>query len=320
MMNNPTVKEFNMGYPVSKNYMDQGGDRWTVGPEGEFQMLGFMTGGLYVKRYFVDNVNGDDANGGESWDTAFEQIAAAVTAWEAYRLAQANVYARGAIFIRGTGTAYTKLTALPNYCDMIGVGADPRGNGTGIAAITGGSSAAAIAGSARGLGLYNLQFIGAGAVYAAAFAVLFRSDIENCTFVNGATGGLDITTGGGVVIRNCQIGGDTVTPATGMRVGSAGGNFNNCLVEDNVIYGSTTGFENGAYLCNQTVVRRNFIYGGTKGVDDNSAETTLAGNAWYVGNYIGSASDAMEFTQNGAVRAIGNYINENGTSAYEDGI
>jgi hypothetical protein len=53
-------------------------------------------------------------------------------------------------------------------------------------------------------------------------------------------------------------------------------------------------------------------------VADTSAETTLAGNAWYVNNFIGSASDAMAISNNGTVRAIGNIINENGTSTYED--
>jgi len=75
-----------------------------------------------------------------------------------------------------------------------------------------------------------------------------------------------------------------------------------------------------AELCNHTIFRNNFIYGGTIGVDDNSTEATLAGNAFYINNFIGSASDCMEFANNGTVRAIGNVANQAGTTAWEDNI
>jgi len=264
--------------------------------------------------YFVNNITGSSTNSGLDWAHAMDQVSTAITAAEAYRqlVTTNNQYVRNVIYVQGTGTAYTAITAYPNYCDIIGVGADPRGNGSGIARITGAASAAAT-GSARGLGLYNLQFIGAGSYYAAVFTVLFRSVIENCTFVNGATGGLDITSGGGIQIRNCQMGGgDTVNSVTGFRVGSGGANFNDCIVEDCVIIGTTTGFENGAYLCNSTRVCHNLIYGGTKGIDDNSTESTIAGNAYYIGNWV-SGTDAIEVTNNAVARVIGNYV-VNGTT------
>jgi hypothetical protein len=271
------------------------------------------------KVFYVNNITGSASYSGLSWDEPFAEVSTAITASAAALAAiptSTNRYVRNTIYVQGTGTAYAAITAWPSYCDLIGVGADPRGNGTGIAAITGSSSAAA-AGSARGLRLYNMQFIGSGSFYAATFAVLFRSVIENCTFVNGATGGLDITTGGGFVIRDCQIGcGDTTTSVTGFRVGSAAGNFNNCLVEDNMILGSTTGFENGAYLCNGTIVRNNTIYGGTKGVDDNSTQTGLNASVFYVNNFI-SGTDAMEISQNAAARVIGNYVVNGTTGAVE---
>src|SRR5512137_206557 len=118
----------------------------------------------YAKVYYVDNVNGLSTYNGLSWTKPFAQPSEAITAWEAYRAAQTNIYAKGLIKIRGTGTAYDALTALPSYCDMEGVGANPRGDGTGIVVIKG-TGADAAAGSARGLGLYNIQFTCSGAGY-----------------------------------------------------------------------------------------------------------------------------------------------------------
>jgi len=273
--------------------------------------------------YYVNNINGLSTNDGLSWDTAFDQVSTAVTASETFRAlpsGSTNDYIRNIIYVQGTGTAYTKLTSLPSYCDIIGIGADPRGNGAGIAQITG-STSAAIAGASRGLRLYNLQFTGSGSYYAAAFTVLFRSWFENCTFVNSDTGGLDITTGGGYVVKNCQIGcGDTSFSVTGMRVGTGGTNFNNCLIEDCVIYGSTTGFLNAGYLCNGTVIRNNVIMGGTTGVDDNSTHTTIGVLPMYVGNYIWGGSDAMSMSNGSGANTLGNWVSNAGVAAIEETI
>jgi hypothetical protein len=269
--------------------------------------------------YYVNNITGSSGASGLSWSDAFSQLSYAVTAAEAYRatFATNNQYVRNVIFIQGTATAYSAVSALPNYCDIIGIGADPRGNGAGIARLDGaGAADAAATAGARGLYIANLQFTGSGAYYAFDAAILFRSIFENCAFMNCATGGLRILTGGGITIRNCHIGGDTTTPATGLTVGNSGGNFNQCLVEDNMIYGSTTGIANSAYLCDGTVFRNNTVYGGTTGVADTSTESTIAGNAFYVNNFC-SGTDAMAFTNNGAARVIGNYVVNGTTGAVE---
>jgi hypothetical protein len=167
--------------------------------------------------------------------------------------------------------------------------------------------------------LYNLQFTGSGSGYALDVAVLFRSVIENCVFVNKSTGGARIVKGGGLTIRNCQFGGgDTVNSALGLEQ-SGTDNFNDCVLENNVIFGTTTGLTINAYLANATVVKNNFIYGGAKGVDDNSTESNIIGNAWYIGNFVGvgSGGDAFEFAQNATQRVIGNHLNVNGTGAVE---
>ena len=227
---------------------------------------------------------------------------------------QSNVYGRGVIYVRGTGTAYTALTALPNYCDIIGIGADPRGNGTGFPSITGAGTADACAGAARGLGLYNLQFTGSGAYYSLNLSVLFRSVIQNCAFVN-CSSGARIVTGGGNTIRNCQFGGDTVTPTVGLAVGTSGGNWNQCLLEWNCFYGSTTGFSNAAGLSDGTVFRANTVYGGTTGILDTSTQAGMAGSAFYVGNWVSGGTNAMALTNNAAARSIGNACVSNVTGA-----
>jgi len=289
---------------------------------GLTSLIAKINGEQYTKTYYVDNVVGSDtANNGLSWTKPFAQLSKAITVWEAFRAVQTNIYAKGLIYVRGTGTAYTKLTALPNYCDIVGVGANPRGNGTGIASITSttGEDTCDEATGARGLGLFNLQFTGSGTGRAFDAAVLFRSTIENCTFVNKSTGGMRIVKGGGLTIRNCQIGGgDTVSSAIGLE-NSGTDNFNNCLVEDNVIIGTVDGVIVTAGLCDSTLFRKNFIYGGSgHGVDDNSGATSLVAHAFYVDNMIGSAADGMEMTQCDGTCNWANWVNTNGTTTWED--
>jgi hypothetical protein len=273
--------------------------------------------------YYVNNISGSSSYDGLSWDTPFDEVSTAITASETYRESfsgSTNDYIRNIIFVQGTGTAYSALTALPNYCDIIGIGADPRGNGAGIARIESATTADSISSAGvRGLGMYNLQVGGSSSGYAMDLAVCYRSIFENCVFVNKSTGALRIVTGGGITIRNCMIGGsDTTACANGLEI-SGTANFNNCLVEDNVIYGTTYGVIVNSYLCNATVFRNNFVYGGTIGIDDNSTESTLAGNAWYINNFVGSAADCISIATNDGVRVIGNICNQAGTTTWEDG-
>ena len=268
--------------------------------------------------YFVNNITGASGNDGLSWHNAFDEVSPAVTAAEAYRLSfgATNVYIRNVIYVQGTGTAYSHLHALPNYCDIVGIGANPRGNGSGIASISSitGHNSADDSGTAgvRGLGLYNLQFTGAGTGYGLDVSVMFRSTIENCVFVNKSTGGIRIVKGGGLTIRNCQIGGgDTVNSGNGLE-NSGTDNFNDCLIEDNFISGTAYGVIVNAYLCNATLFRNNTIYGATEGVHDTCADSNILANAWYSDNFIMGA-DAMVLTNNSAARTLHNYVN-NGTN------
>lgn len=273
------------------------------------------------KIYFVNNITGASANDGLSWANAFDQVSTAITASEADRLARSanDRYIRNRIYVQGTATAYTALTALPNHCDIIGIGANPRGNGTGIAIISGAGAADACdeATGVRGLYLENLQFGGGGAYYAFDCAVMFRSEIFNCAFMN-CTSGSRIVTGGGNHIHKCMFGGDTSMPSTALAVGTAAGNWNNCLIEDNFFYGSTYGYVCGAYLSDNTVFRGNMVYGATEGVRDTGTNATMAANAFYVDNFV-SGADAMTFVVNtDGARTLGNAVANGTTGARED--
>jgi len=276
--------------------------------------------------YYVNNITGDSSYDGLSWDTPFDEISTAITASEAFRAlpsGSTNDYVRNIIYVQGTGTAYSALTALPSYCDIIGIGADPRGNGAGIVRIIDNTTSTdAVSGSARGLYMANIQMgsdeAGGSSGYAMDLAVCFRSTFENCVFWNKTSGGVRAGVLGGVTFRNCQIGGgDTSNGAVGFQV--TGDNFNNCWLIDNFIYGTTHGIVIAAAAgCNNTMIKNNFIFGDTIGVDDNSTTTSHTQHAFFIENWVQSNADCFDIVANGAEKCIGNWANEGGTTVYED--
>lgn len=268
---------------------------------------------IYVRKYFVDNVAGSASNDDLTWATPFAQISSAISAWETWRALQTNIYGKGAIYVRGTGTAYTALAALPSYCDIIGVGACAFGNGAGIV-IIGANGAAGIAGTARGLGLYNLQFRAGGAYWCADFVQLLRSKIWDCAFhsnVAAANGGIRFTgASGGLWIKNCKCKGDTdYIPKVGLR--ASGTHLNESLIEDCSLVGTDAGvlIDNTVKNGDQTVLRNNHIGDGGKGctvaLDDNQPADSV-GWIEYDGNYIQGTANAT-IANNGAARLHGCY-------------
>ncbi|KKK86835.1 hypothetical protein LCGC14_2759260, partial [marine sediment metagenome] len=211
----------------------------------------FDTGGT---TYYVNNITGSSTADGLSWNNPCDQVSTAITLSEASRLIHpgttTNDYIRNTIVVQGTGTAYTALTALPSYCDVIGLGVDPRGNGTGIARIgadtgTGESGVVATA-TVRGTNFYNLQFQAGLDGYPFKGTNFFRCRWENCVFAtNGSpagqpAAGFEAGICSGNVWKNCHwitassIGTDS---AIGMNITST--HFHNCLVEDCYIAGTT---------------------------------------------------------------------------------
>ena len=267
---------------------------------------------------YVNNITGAAGNDGKSWARPLAQVSQAITKVEAFLagLTATNAYVRSIIYVQGTGTAYTALAALPNYCDIIGVGAPANGNGTGIA-IIGANGADGIAGTARGLHLENLQFVSGGAFWCADFAALFRSTILNCCFQSkdsATDGGIRIVgASGGVNIIGCHwTGSGNVIHKVGIQI--QGGNFDSSRIEDCIIIGTTAGVlidntvstgQNGTAADN-TIFRNNVIgdlgRGCVTAIDDNSP----AGMINYIGNSV-MGTNLITCANNGAARVHGNF-------------
>jgi len=276
-----------------------------------------MAAAQYVKVYYVDNVNGSASYSGASWTKPFAQVSTAIAAWEAYRVTLTNVYERALINVRGTGTAYTALTALPNYCDIVGVGAFPYGDGTGIPCIGDGATADldAAAGSARGLGLFGLQFISSGNSWALDFVNLFRSEIAFCAFKAAdptlgtvhTDGGIRFSgAAGGLYIHdNNWIGTNDSWHMHGLWAG--GTHLNSSRVENNQIRAETAGVHLATTVNgDNTVFKSNTIHGGQRTLALGVNDLATAGFAIYSGNFI-SATKSNVLSNLGETRWIANY-------------
>ncbi len=187
------------------------------------------------KTYYVNNITGSSTNDGLSWNSAVDQLSTAVTLSEASRLIHngttTNDYIMNTIVIQGTGTTYTAVSALPSYCNVIGLGSVPFGNGAGIVTIGDATGAAhGVAGSTRGSNWSNIQFVGAGSYYAFSATVAYRSLFEFCAFGGNASSaacarGLSVTSGSGLVVRDCKTVMHAAFPVIGFCFAEAGGNF-----------------------------------------------------------------------------------------------
>ena len=65
-------------YYVTKNRMENGGNRWVVGAGGELDIQGALLGLSPAQDYFVKTFDGLDANDGKSWFGAFKTMGAAL--------------------------------------------------------------------------------------------------------------------------------------------------------------------------------------------------------------------------------------------------
>ena len=230
-----------------------------------------------------------------------------------------NIYRclQGIIYVQGTGTAYSAVTALPSYCDVIGVGSDPFGNGAGIARIgadsgtSDGVDANSGEGDARGVNFYNLQFQAGASGYAFRADNLFRSNFVHCCFAsNGSPGGapaagVDLDIASGVNFYDClwQNQSSTANQFTvGMNI--AGTHFHGCKVEGCFI-GGDTGVAIAAGCVNGWGSWFKDCYIGQLsetcaiGVDDNAT----TGHIIYANCYV-QATDAFDLVNN-ANRIIG---------------
>ncbi len=285
-------------------------------------VYGYPGGDYLGRQYYVNNVTGSSAGDGSDWENAMDEVSTAITASTAYLATHAdstNRYIRNQIFVQGTATAYTTITALPSYCDLIGLGADPRGNGAGIVRIgadtgTGGGLTGTT--TARGLNMTNIQFQAGQNNYAFQATALYRCVIENCAFgTNGVptsapNAAFAVGKSSGLVVRNCHwinASSENTFPDVGFKI--TGTHFHNSLVENCYIAGTTAGVEVISTCTNGFGSMFKDCYigwgGGTCaiGVDDNSTD----GHIIYAGNYL-FATDAFDLANNGAGRIVGNIM------------
>jgi len=291
------------------------------------------------RTYFVNNITGASTNDGLSWATAVAEPSQAITLSEAYRelggeeggrSVDTNDYIRNTIVIQGTGTAYAALTAVPQYCNLVGLGADPSGNGVGIARIDGAGGADAVdtgSSSVRGLDWYNLQFTHTatpGTTYYCfdIAGAMYRSRFEHCGFTNGGAACFHAAGMGSVVIDDCHTKQDQFNALYGALIGStsaATGNFNNCHIKDSYFHGTTAAFLNYNNSCNDTLIERCTFMGGTNGFVGLEADQGLAHRYFIVNCYAyGTDSNArnaggFEVTNYSTTKGAHNYGNDDGT-------
>jgi len=277
--------------------------------------------------YFVNNITGDSDFDGLSWDTPFDEVTTAITASEAYRTARfaTNNTVRNIIYVQGTGTAYSNLTDLPDYCDIIGIGADPRGDGTGIVVIKGAEADAAVGVSVIGLYMTNIQFaVSGGTSYNCLdIAVMIQSVIENCTFTGSTASTANNNAAirstshfAGNTIRNCVLGSTNGTNAFNIGFDHSGGVGNNNLMENNVIMGTVHGVKVGATVNdNGTVWKNNIIHSHVGNAEPSTAGMQMGAHSHAVANWIAGADAISEAS---ASQTIYNVINEGGDGKYED--
>lgn len=282
-------------------------------------VYGYPGGDYLGRQYYVNNVTGSSAGDGSDWENAMDEPSTAITAWEAYRatLTTNNQMVRGQIFIQGTATEYTALTALPLYCDVIGLGADPRGNGDGIVQIgaaTGtGENGVVVTSTIRGTNFYNIQFQAGANGYAFKGTNFFRCRWDNCVFAtNGSpagrpTAGFSAAICSGNVWKDCHwmtASSTNTDPVAGFQITST--HFHNCLVENCHISGSDAAVEIAGACINGfgSIFRECYIGWGSGtcaiGVDDNAT----AGHIIFAGCYV-FATDSFDMVNNGSGRIIG---------------
>ena len=280
------------------------------------------------KTYYVNNITGSSTADGLSWNSAVAQLSTAVTLSEASRLIHAgtttNDYIRNRIIIQGTGTRYSAISAMPNYCDVIGLGATPFGNGAGLVAIGSASTAHGLAGSTRGSNWYNLQFNAGGSYNAVHLTVAYRTMFELCAAGGAADNAAcdiawSVVSGSGLIMRDCKTLAHAAFPVVGFSMAYAangyGGNFNECLMERCYANASTTGYRCSGYLSNGAVVHDNIFYGGTTGLADNSAQTSDNALCFYYNNFASGATTGMSMTNSPERHCMANYSIGNATSS-----
>lgn len=229
-----------------KNYMDQGGDNMVIG--GSIHLDGKVYGLVPGKMFFVDYVNGNDNNDGQSFSAAFKTIE--------YALTKCTTLKNDVVYLIGNGTSQTAAAAIDwnvSFCHLIGLSApglmEPRSRIKCGAAL---ATTPFFTISASGCIFKNISFWHETSDAAGLVNVSItggRNYFENCQFAGGV--GANAVTGerslvisganGGNTFRHCVIGNDTINvPDGGAGVEFVTGAMHN-LFEDCIFNVSTNG-------------------------------------------------------------------------------
>lgn len=273
------------------------------------------------RTYYVNNITGKSGNNGLGWKSAMDEVSTAITASEVWRQRAAidsgNEYVRNTIYVQGTSTAYTAITSLPSYADLIGIGGRfPQGNGAGIVRIgadTGSGGGLTGTSSVRGLRMTGIQFQAGVSNYAFQMSNIFGSEIHDCVFAtNGSPGGspatgFEIAIGSGLNMWDCLwLNQSSLTNSNDVGFDVTGTHFHGCTIDNCRITGKTAGFRLASGTINgyNSFVQNSYVgWGGSTcaiGIDDNAT----VGHTLYVNLRI-FAADPLQLTHNASNRAIG---------------
>ncbi len=277
----------------------------------------FDTGGT---TYYVNNITGTVGGSGLSWNEAVSEPVYAITASAAARSADrtATNLIMDTIVMQGTGSRYTPLATMPLYTNMIGLGSNPKGHVFGqvrIGAIAGEDGSV---GDEAGNYWYNIQFSAGGSFAAVDLGVSFSSTWDNvawgCAADNAALNeGIAIGTGSGSTFVNCaSLSGHSATPVLGF---STEGTFNDCLLENCHLRGSTAAFQSAGALNDGTNIHNCTFKGGTRGVNDTGSAGAVTAGPFYTGCYAHGTTAGFTLTNNAAQRAVGNVQCSSSTNA-----
>jgi len=281
-------------------------------------------GGAYPiagKTYFVSS-KGNNSNG-LNWKNAFTTLEAAIAANNTDIGAEGGVnwWKRNRMYIDG-GNYTDVLTALPNHCDMIGVGAAP-------ARINANTNISVTVSCCR---MYNMYFRST-----AAGTPILRISGSNCTgiefhgcqFQTSALPTIGLQLGTGTLsfkVNGCKFSGNPVMPI-GIQIDGP----NSCISEitNNIIFATTKGISiaHGTNADYQLLIKDNVICRSDPNSDDpltvgiDFLDTEGRSKAMVINNYI-AAADGINFVGTYANHrdhwmCIGNIINKNAGSTHE---
>lgn len=245
--------------------------------------------------YYVD-LNVSAAGDGLSWDTAFDTIAAAITASNTSIGLSANRWwaRRNQIFVCGDGMT-EDLTVLPEKTDIIGVGSDlynyPRVIGNHV-----------IAAGKVGCRFINMGFISAtaGDIFAIP-AGCFGLTFKDCLFipaVAGSTKAIEIASAALVTIEGCRIlyGAGDPTNVFGVGISCEGLIGHETVIKDNFIQ-ATAGIAivEAAGNNHGSIIKGNTIRATALAIDDNSDDYIVSRNDWMTDIDTTTSTDGYDF-------------------------